>query len=248
MIDWEYINNKRQRYEKSYAIKMLGALRRTILPIIQESRKSIDGNIPVDMLINDEHIKKAYYELYLKVGKAFIKDFIRNLKSYEDDLWEIEMMRYINDLAGNEITLVTNYTKETIRKALKKVMDSGMENGISVGEIMKNLRTELTKGNYSTFTKARALRIAKTEVMTASNAGSYVAANMNGMREKVWLTAPFGIAKDERHNLMGMNGQRRSMDQPFDLDSGIQMMHPGDSSLGAGADNIVNCNCGLTYA
>jgi hypothetical protein len=124
-------------------------------------------------------------------------------------------------------------------------MNEGIENGLSTGEIMKKLRYDLTNGYYSTFTKARALRIAKTEVMTASNQGSLLAANLSGtQKEKKWITAYPGIAKTERHNILGMNNQTVPLDQPFDV-GGVLMMYPGDPA--GGAENVINCNCSLSY-
>jgi hypothetical protein len=245
MIDWEYIDKKRKKFENEFSNKALKALRKTIMPVIRESRLAIGGMLPIYELITGEHITSLYYELYLKTGKSFIKDLIPVLrKDFEEDLWEIEMIRYIEDVAGQKITLVTNYTKKTIRRELRKVLDEGLENGLSFGDIMKKLRYNITRGDYAKFTKARALRIAKTEVMTAANQGSYTAAYMSGMTRKKWLTAPFGIAKEERHNKIGMNGQERAMDQPFDVD-GVQMMYPGDPA--GGAQNVIECNCNMTY-
>ena len=244
MIDWEYIQGKRAYYESIYAKKLLIALRKTITPVIQESRISITGELPIDELIKDNHIRKTYIDLYLRIGKAFIKDFLRKLKSFEDDIWEMEMMRLIEGISENKIRLVTNYTKETIWKVIEKLKIEQADTGLSVGGFMKKLRKELTQGDYATFTKARALRIAKTETMTASNFGSYVAAGMSGARMKVWITAPFGVAKTERHNLLGMNDQERPMDQPFDV-GGIPMSMPGDPA--GGAENVINCNCGMSY-
>ncbi len=33
------------------------------------------------------------------------------------------------------------------------------------------------------------------------------------------------------------------LDEPFVSSSGARMLYPGDTSLGAGADEIVNCRC-----
>jgi hypothetical protein len=40
-----------------------------------------------------------------------------------------------------------------------------------------------------------------------------------------------------------MNGQRVGVDEPFVSPSGAKMMHPGDTSLGAGANEVVACRC-----
>lgn len=42
-----------------------------------------------------------------------------------------------------------------------------------------------------------------------------------------------------------MDGQERGIDEPFDSPSGAQMMYPGDTELGAGPEEIINCRCVL---
>jgi hypothetical protein len=40
-----------------------------------------------------------------------------------------------------------------------------------------------------------------------------------------------------------LDGQRVGLDEPFISPSGAKMMHPGDTSLGAGANEVVACRC-----
>lgn len=49
--------------------------------------------------------------------------------------------------------------------------------------------------------------------------------------------------KDVRYSHRKMDGQRRGIDEPFISPSGAQLMFPGDTSLGAGADEVVACRC-----
>ena len=113
---------------------------------------------------------------------------------------------------------------------------------LRLANIKKKLPGEWRRG--STW-KAR--RIAVTEVNSASNTSSFKAADQLGYNmNKFWICAPRGVAKKERHTIMGVNGQKRAMKEPFDI--GIsKLMHPGDSSLGADASDIINCHCTVTY-
>jgi hypothetical protein len=62
---------------------------------------------------------------------------------------------------------------------------------------------------------------------------------------KVWLTAPFGISKTERHNLIpGLTEQRPRVDESFNVD-GVMMQFPGDPS--GGVENVCNCKCVLSW-
>lgn len=57
---------------------------------------------------------------------------------------------------------------------------------------------------------------------------------------KIWRTAADGRVRDA-HSAMA--GQRVRFDQPFRSPTGAQLMHPGDTSRGAGASDIANCRC-----
>ena len=43
------------------------------------------------------------------------------------------------------------------------------------------------------------------------------------------------------------DGQVRGIDEPFQSGTGAYLMHPGDTSLGAGADDVVACRCVVTH-
>jgi hypothetical protein len=40
-----------------------------------------------------------------------------------------------------------------------------------------------------------------------------------------------------------MEGQAVGLDEPFISPTGAKMMHPGDTSLGAGGDEVIMCRC-----
>ncbi len=47
--------------------------------------------------------------------------------------------------------------------------------------------------------------------------------------------------KDTRDSHSAMDGQKRGLDEPFTTGDGWQLMHPGDGSLGAPAEEVINC-------
>lgn len=60
---------------------------------------------------------------------------------------------------------------------------------------------------------------------------------------KVWRTV--GDSK-VRPIHMAVNGQRRQLTEPYVVNNQF-LMYPGDSSLGASADNVANCRCISQY-
>ncbi|MCO7546169.1 phage head morphogenesis protein [Stutzerimonas nitrititolerans] len=62
--------------------------------------------------------------------------------------------------------------------------------------------------------------------------------------EKEWRDrADEKVRNSHRH----MRGQRALLGQPFRTNSGELLLYPGDSSLGAGMDEIANCRCICIY-
>jgi len=236
--------------ERKYTRKMTLALRKQFASVVDftDIVTNPDSVIrSIDMVVIDEPIWDMFKELYSDSGNKFRKLVVKEVKSLEDDLWKEEMINYVNNNLGDDITNITNYTKESIQTALKNTLDESIEEGLSQTEIMKKFRETLTKGKYSRFTKSRALTIVRTETTKATNVASLESAKrFTTATIKKWLPPPIGIARvQERHAILpGLRGQKRMLDQPFLVD-GTSMMHPGDPS--GGAQNVINCRCAMTY-
>lgn len=95
----------------------------------------------------------------------------------------------------------------------------------------------------------RAEMIARTETLTAVHTAKFEAykqglekANRDeALVERTWRSAGDGKV---RHTHRVMNGQVvKGMSAPFVSPSGARMMHPGDTSFGAGVDEIAGCRC-----
>jgi len=89
----------------------------------------------------------------------------------------------------------------------------------------------------------RAINMAATESNAINGYGEFVDAKSLGKRSKKWNAIIDGNER-EWHN--EANGMVVPIDEPFEV-GGELMMYPLDTSLGAGADNIANCRCWLTY-
>nr|WP_232331026.1 MULTISPECIES: phage minor head protein [unclassified Thermoactinomyces] len=108
------------------------------------------------------------------------------------------------------------------------------------GEYSIDKAEEALRNSFA-FSKERARTIARTEMISAARAGQFYGDKQSGIVVgKEWFAAhqdrtrPWHLEAD---------GQRRPLDEPFEV-NGEKLMFPGDTSLGATADNIVNCRCG----
>lgn len=96
--------------------------------------------------------------------------------------------------------------------------------------------------------RLRGERIARTETLKAMNAGkleSYRQMVDQGLvradqLEKVWDATLDGRV---RNSHAWMNDQRVGLEEPFTSPRGALLMHPGDTSLGAPAREVVQCRC-----
>lgn len=69
-------------------------------------------------------------------------------------------------------------------------------------------------------------------------------ATANGYTKKTWLTMR---DRRVRHTHAEVDGRTIDITEPFAVGSSLMMM-PKDDSLGAGADEIVNCRCSVKYS
>lgn len=100
--------------------------------------------------------------------------------------------------------------------------------------------------------QTRGETIARTETVVALNFGRTESMRQaseeleDGARiVKIWESGPDDGRQREQHT--AANGQRVEMDEPFRMENGDLLMFPGDPSLGASAENIINCRCGVLY-
>lgn len=128
-------------------------------------------------------------------------------------------------------------------------LDGIVNRAIKEGRAVSAADVDRIVGRYSDrLLLLRGETIARTEALAAFNAGSeevyaqaieagqISAQNITG----IWRAAGGARTRDTHR---AMNGQRQAWGVPFQSPSGALLMHPGDSSLGAGASEIVNCRC-----
>lgn len=96
--------------------------------------------------------------------------------------------------------------------------------------------------------RQRGEMIARTELLGSTNAAQeegleQLVESGKVARENIkakWDTADDG---DQRDSHDAMDGQVRAHGEPFVSGNGYQLLHPGDRSLGAPAEEIINCRC-----
>ncbi|MAX61554.1 MAG: hypothetical protein CMK46_06960 [Porticoccus sp.] len=127
--------------------------------------------------------------------------------------------------------------------------DSIVQRAIDAGKPVKAADVDRIVGRYSDRLLAlRGETIARTESLSAFNAARnevYEQGIQEGLFRadsvlKEWSTSGDGRTRDTH---IAMDGQRQKQGEPFRSPSGAMLMFPGDTSLGAGAAEVIQCRC-----
>lgn len=125
----------------------------------------------------------------------------------------------------------------TTTDTIVRLIDVALAEGLSTRDIAKRLRDAAPE-----ITRARSLRIARTELHSALNAGT-MQSTRDMLKEtgltgkKVWISTP-----DERTRTDHRGVAAVGVDDKFNV-GGERLDHPGDPTASVG--NIVNCRCAM---
>lgn len=136
-------------------------------------------------------------------------------------------------------------------KRLRAVLEKAIADNatISAAQIAK-----ITANYERNALMARGLTIARTETQKAIEGGRYEAWKQG--LEKTGVPEQFvirewrhtGRALKDRPDHVAMNGRTvRGLNIPFVFPDGTAMLHPHDTSYGAGARHVINCMCRAKY-
>lgn len=209
--------------------------------VVEAVRK---GDDPSSIILGG---RKNWQILYNKVYTGVAADFapatINTLKTASPrilkagvDAWLGIVLDYLKHNSGVKIRGIEGTTLNLVREA----MAAGVEAGEGADQIAKRVGAA-----YDLFTPYRSERITRTEVVGASNLGSRAGALSTGLDlDHSWLTTRDGR---ERADHAAMDGQRVPIKQPFTFPNGTRAYFPGDNSLGATPDEIIQCRCVAQY-
>lgn len=154
--------------------------------------------------------------------------------------------------ARNELdALSPAYFRRTLRD---KRFDATVRKAIESGKPLTAEQIDRIVGRYSdSMLRYRGEVVARTEALTALNAAryeSYAQAIAAGKIDAESVTVTWGATGDARtrDSHAEMNGQRVKFGQPFTTPRGALMRYPGDTELGAGAEETIQCRCRASYA
>lgn len=122
---------------------------------------------------------------------------------------------------------------DTTRDRVTSILRDAVEEGVGIDEMKRRLR-----GYFEEAADYRAERIARTEVVSSSNAANLAAYQISGLVDKKEWLAVQDSSTRETHS--DMDGQRRDIKEEFVSPSGARAQGPG--LFGDPAEDI-NCRC-----
>lgn len=244
-ILWHKADRKRRGFERLYSMKFRQALLQQFKDV---AARITPDNFRSEQVLNEiteSDISPIFKSLYRNVGVEFARESYtsnkpKSAEQYEDT-WTTYMNNYAQTVAGDRIVSITAETKRIILKFIQETIDEGVNEGYGTDVIARNIQKILLEKGVE-IAKWRAQRIARTEVVGASNVGAMEGARSLGQpTQKVWISTRDNRTRDIHAEV---DGQMVSLDDKFDV-GGELLDCPGDPN--GSPENIINCRCAVAF-
>jgi HK97 family phage portal protein len=184
---------------------------------------------------SDRYISGTYYDFAVSAGKRAKPGFDFSLQD----------PRALDWIDGKQIKLVkevTAYTQEQLSDAVIDSVHEAIAEGFGASETIKEITARI-EDVYQFAAEGRAERIARTEIISASNAGSIEGMNQAGVEYKEWLDSRDEKVRDSHKDL---GGTVVPIGEDFISIGGAHLSFPGDPD--GPAEEIINCRCTILSA
>ena len=246
---WRAIQRRRNSYESKFASLFRITLNRQFRELADRiNEQNYNSQLLLDT-IKPDAIAKRYEQLYTTVGADFARDQYNRLKGVdpdlltkEEDAWFNFMKNYVKRRLWKRIEAVNQTSVETAGRIINDVLEQTVTEGLGAYETATRIKKSLIEEGIK-YNQWRALRVARTEIMTASNIGSMEGAKAMGEAlEKFWI-ATYDNRTRDTHLAVELQNPKM-MNEPF-IVGAYQMQHPGDPA--GGAEEVINCRCTIAY-
>lgn len=154
------------------------------------------------------------------------------------------------DLSSGDPQTMARYFQ---RKRRDHRFDAMVQRAIDGGQPLSAADIDRITGRYADrLLQLRGEMIARTESLNALNEAreqSFRQAIDSGMLKPQHVVKGWSATKDlrTRDSHLELDGKKVAINEPFESPTGAHMMHPGDTSLGAGGEDVIGCRCMTTY-
>lgn len=144
--------------------------------------------------------------------------------------------KYLDVVLG--YMLIDSYIKEYVLETSKQIIGTTFSHIVE-----KHPDSEQATDDYY-LSNDRAMFISECEANSILNYRQYSKALKAGKTKKTWIDVG---DKRERKTHLEVGGTTIPINEPFSVGDSL-LMFPTDHSLGASADEIVNCRCSIQYS
>src|SRR6056297_1221511 len=254
MFNWKQINRMRVgsiRYGERLFARTLRSARTELKDKLKNAGTVNDvRNIAEKYQVNEQQFRKAWDQFYTRTGLIFAKRNYQHLNKKKDindiernNKWTRELLKYVEDECANLITLTIRNEYKGVQRNARKAIDLGAKKGWGA----ERIADELIKFQGA-MDKYKAMRIARTEVVRASNQGAMIGVKETGIAlKKVWLATDDGRTRDGSEsdfNHVDMDNVEVELEEAFEV-SGEKLDYPGDPNGSEG--NTINCRCAVAF-
>jgi len=253
---WIKVERLRKGIERKYERDIAQSISRQFKRFANDIKKyGVDGarsRLGLELWENElvKIFEKLYKETVITFGNATYRLLKIQANQKADTFgfnkeWTRDVLEF---LSQQGFVLVSDITKTTKDKLLS-IIAKGTEDGLSIDEIVKLIMSD---DNIS-YTMFRAKRIARTEVMRASNIGAMKGAEAHSFKvDKVWISArdlrTRRIPRNEFDHLR-LDGVTVDLNETFNTTGKqgeqVEAMQPGDITQPAGF--TINCRCTVGF-
>jgi hypothetical protein len=254
MKTWRQINAERVRYV-NYSTALLSRTLKAIRTEFGTSAIKYGAQQALDQLSEADirnKIESVFIDIYQLTGVAFAKKEVEQLQkkgmktkdSFEvlESQWMRHMREFVIGRCGLKIQKSTRTLFEDIERITRQTIQSGINEGWGPVKVAEEIMKQQTQ-----IDRYRAMRIARTEVVGASNEGSYTGAGAFSTKvRKIWLATLDGKTRESH---IEMNNERAEYSEPFtvplEMGGADEMQYPGDPD--GSPENVIQCRCGIAY-
>ena len=203
------------------------------------------SNFNIDFIVTDadRNMGIVFAKNIRRIGSVFSNDVFDNVnKEKQTDPPDTKGMREEYNQAQDRFIIAHTASQVTklgltTKKLLRKIIQDGLNEGLSAKKIADAIREKRKRIN-----KSRARRIARTEVHSVSQFATDEAIKASRVEfDREWVALK---DKRTRNAHILSDKQKRKQNQPFDV-GGEKLRFPGDPLGSAG--NVINCRCVLIY-
>ncbi len=179
---------------------------------------------------------------YKRTAAAFTENFTIGRKQDEDQQSQDAIAAFIALTVPAQVALIINTTNAQLEAQIRKIAADDLATGKPFD--LNQLGTDAFQ-QYNQILSSRVPLIGMFQIQNAAEAAKQqIATTQDGVRFKTWVAI---LDTKTRRSHAFADGQERAINDPFTV-MGQQLKHPGDLSLGATLENVMNCRCSAIYS